>query len=645
MSAPSIASRHELDSLISSLVGDGKSRPVSSRSSSSTHAPAPNADRLPAAVGPNFPKGTNENRPDVPSKPLSFAPLRTVYEIRSDHPKTEVVTYSKGVQTSQAWSTDLQTSPVDSDYGVFPMGERAPRRSLSRRRREREEQIRQNIRTEVEEELKELHNLGIDDTERQKQQKHHDLPVRNLTGVELDAVTSSSDFLDFIDKSSKVVERALEEEYNVLADYRLGLNGGDEEDGEYGAHGRKGTRIRQVIQFYDERWSKKRMITDVGFSPKFPELVLSSYTKNPSAPYDPDGLVQIWNLHMRDRPEYVFQASSDVLTAMFSPFHPNIVLGGTYTGQVLLWDTRVRSPHPVQRTPLTGYGHSHPIYSLNIVGTQNAHNIVSTSTDGTLCTWSVDMLSHPAEHLVLSAPRPASHLTNPYSRPDEIAPTCTTFPATDPSYLLAGTEQGTIHLCHRHERAGAKSGVDPRVAYTGHTAPVMSVDFHRAVGPVDLGDLLLSSSLDWSVKIWRIAAPTPTAAANTNTSPRTLVRPLLDLPHDDAVYDARWSPVKPGVFACVDGAGVLEVWDLHRDTESPAARAVPTARVAEARKGAALPAPARALNSCAWEGREGRKVAVGGLDGVVSVFEVGGELGGVGSASAEEWVAVRRRLR
>ena len=83
---------------------------------------------------------------------------------------------------------------------------------------------------------------------------------------------------------------------------------------------------------------------------------------------------------MHDRPEYMFHAQSDILTAKFSPFHPNLIIGGAYSGQVLLWDTRAKSA-PVQKTPLTGSGHTHPVYSLDIVGTQNANNIISCSTD------------------------------------------------------------------------------------------------------------------------------------------------------------------------------------------------------------------------------------------------------------------------
>jgi hypothetical protein len=79
---------------------------------------------------------------------------------------------------------------------------------------------------------------------------------------------------------------------------------------------------------------------------------------------------------------------------MFSPFHPNLVVGGTYSGQILLWDTRAKSL-PVLKSPLSASGHTHPVYSMTMIGTQNAHNLMSASTDGTVCAWQLDMLAQP----------------------------------------------------------------------------------------------------------------------------------------------------------------------------------------------------------------------------------------------------------
>jgi hypothetical protein len=35
---------------------------------------------------------------------------------------------------------------------------------------------------------------------------------------------------------------------------------------------------------------------------------VASYNKNAGAPNDPDGIVAVWNLHLLERPEFVFHA-------------------------------------------------------------------------------------------------------------------------------------------------------------------------------------------------------------------------------------------------------------------------------------------------------------------------------------------------
>lgn len=202
---------------------------------------------------------------------LSIGPLTTVYETLSS-PKPEILTYSKGVQTSEPWSPPKQRSHgSDSEADESPTRVKTPRaaKRLSRRERERDEELRQNLKREIEEELKALQQLGPDTTTAASLSQQN-FPARTLTNEELSAVTSSEDFLDFVERSSKVIERALEQEYDILADYALGgMNGLDDEDDGYGTTGtKKGRRIKEVAQFWDERWSKKRMISDLGFSPK-----------------------------------------------------------------------------------------------------------------------------------------------------------------------------------------------------------------------------------------------------------------------------------------------------------------------------------------------------------------------------------------
>jgi len=627
------ADRREIERLIDDLVGESRPVSVSTGANSPAHRGSrPNSvlsageisnETSEAGAPANGQVAVSRQTPQV----LSTVPLATVYECPPS-PVKEVFSYSKGVQTTEEWTSPSRPRAISESDNEDPVTS-TPSKRLSRRERDREEELRENLRKEIEEELRAAKELVSDGV--LKPSTTANFPARSLTTEELRAVTLSEDFMDFIDKSTKVIEKALDQEYDILTDYTLQATTIDDDDEQNGNTGGKGRRkVKELAQFYDERWSKKRMISSISFSPKFGELVLASYTKNPTAPHDPDGIVQVWNMHLQGRPEYVFHAQSDILTAKFSPFHPNLIIGGSYSGQVLLWDTRARAA-PVQKTPLTGSGHTHPVYCVDIVGTQNANNIISCSTDGAVCGWSVDMLAQPQESLTLLAPPP--------SKIEDLSPTCMAFPQADPTFFLVGSEEGTIYPCHRYDRAGAKAGVDARVSYKGHAAPVMSVDFHPARGPVDLGDLVLSSSLDWSVKLWKVRAPAATSAVGSGLNTvlgESQVTPLLDFVREDVVYDAAWSPIKPGVFSLVDGAGWLELWDITVETEEPVARISPSAR----KDGRTM--LSKSLNRVAWEPTEGKRLATGGIDGSLTLFEVGPDLGGKENLKNEEWANVKK---
>ena len=169
---------------------------------------------------------------------------------------------------------ELQSSPQrkqrTTSYSGSESDSSPSRKSkrLSRREREREEELRRNLRREIEEELKAVKEPAAADLTTIQQARY---PSRALTDEELNAVTSSGDFLDFVERSSKVIEKALDQDYDVLADYGfVGMEryNEDEDEGYASSKGRKGRRMKEVAQFYDERWSKKRMISDLGFSPK-----------------------------------------------------------------------------------------------------------------------------------------------------------------------------------------------------------------------------------------------------------------------------------------------------------------------------------------------------------------------------------------
>ena len=212
------------------------------------------------------------------------APLSTAVGAEAAQPlavgKKEVVSYSVGVQTSEEWMPQRPTDDandldrdgedvLEGEDGVAGKRSSRSQKRMSRRDKDREEELRQNLRREIEEEFKAIKDPTS--TGAALATGAVRFPARALTVEESKAVTSSDIFLDFVDRSSKVIERALDDEYDLLADYATnGVEDEDsaEEDGFVGTRGRGSRKLKEVAQFYDEKWSKRRMISDLNFSPK-----------------------------------------------------------------------------------------------------------------------------------------------------------------------------------------------------------------------------------------------------------------------------------------------------------------------------------------------------------------------------------------
>uniref|UniRef100_A0A8C5I0L0 Dynein cytoplasmic 1 intermediate chain 1 n=1 Tax=Gouania willdenowi TaxID=441366 RepID=A0A8C5I0L0_GOUWI len=396
--------------------------------------------------------------------------------------------------------------------------------------------------------------------------------LRELTEEERQQILHSSEFQSFFDCSIRVMERALAEDSDIFFDY----SGRDLEDKE-GDSG-SGSSLSFSRLFYDEHWSKHRVVTCLDWSNQYPELLVASYNNNEDAPHEPDGVALVWNIKFKKAtPEYVFHCQSPVVSVGFARFHPNLVVGGTYAGQIVLWDNRSHRRTPVQRTPLSAAAHTHPVYSVNVVGTQNANNLISVSTDGRMCSWSLDMLSQPQETMELV-----------YNKSKPVAVTGMAFPTGDVNNYVVGSEEGTVYTASRH---GSKAGICEM--FEGHQGPVTGISCHSAVGTVDFSNLFITSSFDWTIKLWSTKQNKPLYSFEDNA---------------DYVYDVMWSPVHPAMFAAVDGMGRLDLWNLNNDTE------VPTASVTIE--------GTNALNRVRWS-TGGKEVAVGDSEGRIWVYDTG----------------------
>ncbi|OEH78660.1 dynein intermediate [Cyclospora cayetanensis] len=288
---------------------------------------------------------------------------------------------------------------------------------------------------------------------------------------------------------ARCVERLLGEAevYNAFADYS-GADSGPQEGSE--------ELVTFVDVYKDTRYAPHRPVTDVRASPAFNELFLAAYGP-PSSKYatagDVEGCVLVWSLALKQRPEYVFTCQSAVCSALFNKFQPYVIVGGTYGGSIVIWDSRVQ------------------IYALEMVGTKNAHNLVSVDTDGRLCQWSLEMMGQPSETLDLKRG----------SR--DVCVECVSFAEAEVNDLCLGSEDGCIMTANIH---GNKAGVMD--VYEAHGGALTSLHFHPgpSEGSRDYSHLLLSSSVDWSIKLW---------------SSKNLKDPIATFEGADAyIYDVKW---------------------------------------------------------------------------------------------------------
>lgn len=66
---------------------------------------------------------------------------------------------------------------------------------------------------------------------------------------------------------------------------------------------------------------------------------------------------------------------------------------------------------------------------------------------------------------------------------------------------------------------------------------------------------MLSSSFDWSVKLW---------------NPKLKDEYICSFESaEDYVYDVCWNRANPCIFSSVDGEGYIDLWDLSEDLEVP----------------------------------------------------------------------------
>ena len=265
------------------------------------------------------------------------------------------------------------------------------------------------------------------------------------------------------------------------------------------------------------------------------------------------GIVCCWNIKNIEYPERVFHLESGVTAVDFSSCHPNLLGVGTYDGSVCVFDVATKTDKPVLDNYESAGKHTGPVWEIiwvereRITGDDKGEILVSVSADGRVCQWSIkkgfDYLEVMKLKRLLQSRIPnksgavTESLVNRFSSGMGLA-----FKASDSNLYIAGTEDGHIHRC------SCSYNEQFLATYNGHKGPVYRVQWSPF-----LGDVFMSASADWSMKIWH----------------QDINEPLLSFqPSLKAVTDINWSPFSATIFGC-STEDAVQIFDLSVSTIDP----------------------------------------------------------------------------
>uniref|UniRef100_A0A8C9GLE1 Cytoplasmic dynein intermediate chain n=1 Tax=Piliocolobus tephrosceles TaxID=591936 RepID=A0A8C9GLE1_9PRIM len=296
-------------------------------------------------------------------------------------------------------------------------------------------------------------------------------------------------------------------------------------------------KLKFLNKYTCKKYTHGRPITDVKPSTFSSNIFLASYGVSDSISYtEPDGYVLVWNTTMNNQPEFIFISQPAVCTALFDKYNPHLIIGGTYTGNIVLWDIRAKQK-PVQKTLFSGQSHKYPVYCADVIGTQNAHNLVTLDIDGRLCNWSLNMLTNP------------SYVIDLKKGNKEISCTSFSFQEGEIDTFYGGTDEGILFQAQIH---GNKAGITHD--HSIHNGPITSTHFHPLIDKTaDHNDLILTCSVDWSCKLLSIKKPNNILYTFDS--------------FEDYLTDVKWHPTHPGIFAASSSNGKIRLCNLSTDID------------------------------------------------------------------------------
>mmetsp|Transcript_88445 Transcript_88445/g.249238 ORF Transcript_88445/g.249238 Transcript_88445/m.249238 type:complete len:575 (+) Transcript_88445:127-1851(+) len=324
--------------------------------------------------------------------------------------------------------------------------------------------------------------------------------------------------------------------------------------------------------------------------------------------------VCLWNVFrpqmVAGEPDTCIQVNGFVMSLAFHPTQPAVLAGGTYNGELLIWNTASSELDPLlASSSIDDYFHREAIQAVEWIladfsGSADAYLVATVSGDGKVLIWDAREydLSYPSRGFVLMG-----------SRKRILGGRSLSFSPLDPWLFVVGCETGTVmrafrpppgasmgkpqgqyawkpsavalldqlatnsrlqlqHHVENYCRTVGCKEVTAEIVFLSKPDPVMifpaakTTDLEPHSGPVNVAafspfhrKLLLTGSVDGSVKLYDVLQ---------QRAMHTFYPPSKHL-STCAVSAACWSSARPCVFAVAMEMGGVYLYDLQQSRQEP----------------------------------------------------------------------------
>ncbi|KAJ3214547.1 cytoplasmic dynein with WD40 domain [Dinochytrium kinnereticum] len=291
---------------------------------------------------------------------------------------------------------------------------------------------------------------------------------------------------------------------------------------------------------------KRKQVTSICWNPQNPDLFAVGYGSYDFSHQGP-GMIACFSLKNPSYPEFLYITESGVMCLDFHPQHPNMIAVGLYDGTVLVYNLQRKMDVPLFRSLTKSGKHTDPVWQVcwQRDDLDDNANFFSISSDGRVAQWT--LLQNELVHTDVIRLRYDRDTKEIQPQDDEplfslSGGCCFDFHKSIEHLFVVGTEEGRIHKCSKSYSS------QYLLSFEGHQMAVYTVRYNTFHGNV-----FLSASADWTVKLWE---------HNTNT-------PIMSFDLGSSVGDVAWAPYSSTVFAAATSDGKVFVFDLNENKYEP----------------------------------------------------------------------------